>query len=457
MMATRVLTRGTGPHSTRRLVVRCVILCLSVMALAGGLSGVSMGQGGHHALMIEIDATINHVTAGYLERAVGQAEDDGAELLIVQLDTPGGLLDSTRDMVSVLLESRVPTVVYVAPAGARAASAGTFIAAAANFAVMAPGTNIGAASPVASTGDELPETIKDKATQDAAALMREIASRRGRNSEKLEQTVLNAVAYTSEEAVELNVVDFAAFDLGELLKELDGRVAETLSDEVTIDTMGLDIRRLELTFMERFLLILSNPNISFLLITIGGLALVIELFNFGMIVPGLIGVTFLLLAFVALGNLPVNWAGVAFIVLALVLLALEAFVAGFGALGVGAVVSFVIGGLLLFHRFGAPSPTMPDVSVNIWLVLGTGGVLMGGGAWIISTIVKSRQAVNPDTADSVVGEIGFVTSDLSPRGTVQLQSGLWTATAENDEVIVAGERVRVVGLEGLVVSVQKTG
>ena len=248
MMATRVLTRGTGPHSKRRLAVRCVILCLSIMALAGGLSGVSMGQGGHHALMIEIDATINPVTAGYLERAVGQAEDDGAELLIVQLDTPGGLLDSTRDMVSVLLESRVPTVVYVAPAGARAASAGTFIAAAANFAVMAPGTNIGAASPVASTGDELPETIKDKATQDAAALMREIASRRGRNSEKLEQTVLNAVAYTSEEAVELNVVDFAAFDLGELLKELDGRVAETLSDEVTIDTMGLDIRRLELTF-----------------------------------------------------------------------------------------------------------------------------------------------------------------------------------------------------------------
>ena len=455
-MTTRILMRGNGPHSSRRHLLRWVVLCLSLLALAGGLTGVSRGQSGH-ALMVDIDAAVNPVTAGFLERAVAQAEEEGAELVIVRLDTPGGFLDSTRDMVSVLLESRVPTVVYVAPAGARAASAGTFIAAAANFAVMAPGTNIGAASPVASTGEELPETIENKATQDAAALMREIASKRGRNADKLEQTVLNAVAYSSEEAVELNVVDFAAFDLGELLDELDGRVAETLSDEVTLDTTGLDVRTLEMTFMERFLLILSNPNITFLLITIGGLALIIELFNFGMVVPGLIGVTFLLLAFVALGNLPVNWAGVAFIVLALVLLALEALVAGFGALGVGAIVSFVIGGLLLFHRFGAPSPTMPDVSVNIWLILGTAGALLGGGAWFLSTIVKSRQAINPDSEEWVVGEVGFVTSDLSPIGTVQLPSGLWSATAEGDEEIVAGERVRVVGMEGLTVSVQRTG
>ena len=267
--------------------------------------------------------------------------------------------------------------------------------------------------------------------------------------------MLNAVAYSSEEAVELNVVDFAAFDLGDLLQELDGRVAQTLSDEVTLNTRGLDVRELDMTFTERFLLVLSNPNISFLLITIGGLALVIELFNFGMVVPGVIGVTCLLLAFVTLGNLPVNWAGVAFLVLALVLLALEVFVAGFGALGVGAMVSFVIGGLLLFHRFGAPSPTMPDVSVNVWLVLGTAGVLFGGGLWLLSTIVKFRQRENPESAEAVVGEVGYVTSDLSPIGTVQLPSGLWSATADKDEVIVAGERVRVVSMDGLVVSVQK--
>ena len=182
--------------------------------------------------------------------------------------------------------------------------------------------------------------------------------------------------------------------------------------------------------MERFLLIIANPNISFLLIAIGGLGIMIELFNFGMVVPGLVGVTCLLLAFVALGNLPVNWAGVAFILLAMVLLGLEVMVAGFGVLGIGAVASFVIGGLLLFHSFGPPSPTMPVVKVNIWLLAATTVVLLGGGAWFVMTIVKSRQVGNPSTADDVVGEVGMVTSDLAPVGTVQLPSGLWSAVAE---------------------------
>ena len=454
-MVTWIGAKRIGAFSSGRVLLRSAILCLSLLALAGGLTGVSMGQG-DHALLVEIDATINSVTAGYLDRAMEKAWEDEAELIIVQLNTPGGLLDSTRDMVSDLLESRTPSVVYVAPGGARAASAGTFIAAAANFAVMAPGTNIGAASPVSSEGEELPETIKSKVTEDAAALMRDIASRRGRNVEKLEETVLNAVAYTSEEAVDLNVVDFVASDLTELLEKLDGRVAEILSDEVTLNTQGLDVRRLDMTFVEKFLLILSNPNISFLLVTIGGLAVMIELFNFGMIVPGLIGVTCLLLAFVALGNLPVNWAGVAFILLAMVLLGLEAMAAGIGVLGVGAVVSFVIGGLLLFHSFGPTSPTLPDVRVNIWLILGTTVLLLGGGGWFVMTMVKSRQTDNPSTADAVVGEVGMVTSDLAPIGMVQLPSGLWSAIADNDEVIMAGERVSVVSMEGLTVNVQRT-
>ena len=445
----------TGSLSSQRLALHAAIMCLALLALAGGLTGVSMGQG-KHAVLVDIDDAINPITAGYLERAMEEAREGGAKLIVVQLDTPGGTFDATRDMVSELLGSAVPSVVYVAPGGSRAASAGAFIAAAAHFAVMAPATNIGAASPVGLGGEELPETIKSKATEDAAALMRDIATQRGRNVEKLEATVLNAAAYTSEEAVNLNVVDFVAEDLEELFNELDGRVAETPFGPVTLDTQGLDVRRVEMTLVERFLLILSNPNVSFLLISIGGLAIMIELFNFGMVVPGLIGVTCLLLAFVALGNLPVNWAGVAFILLAMALLGLEVMVAGFGALGIGAVVSFVIGGLLLFHRFGPPSPTMPDVSVNIWLLGATTVILLGGGAWFVMTVVKWRQADNPSTADSLVGEVGMVTSDLAPVGTVQLPSGLWSAVADNDEVIVTGERVRVVSMEGLIVSVQKT-
>ena len=194
---------------------------------------------------------------------------------------------------------------------------------------------------------------------------------------------------------------------------MDGRVAQTLSDEVTLNTRGLDVRELDMTFMERFLLVLSNPNILFLLVTIGGLALVIELFNFGMVVPGVIGVTCLLLAFVALGNLPVNWAGVGFPGAGagpsdpggVSLPALERW-------ALGRLVSFVIGGLLLFHRFGAPSPTMPNVSVNVWLILGTAGVLLGGGLWFLSTMVKFRQKENPESAEAVVGEVGL--RDVGP-------------------------------------------
>ena len=453
-MSDRIHTRRAGALSSGRPLLHAAILCLALLALAGGLTGVSIAQG-KHALLVEIDAAINPITAGYLERSMDQAREDGAELVVVQLDTPGGMFDATRDMVTVLLGSAVPSAVYVAPRGSRAASAGAFVTAAANFAVMAPATNIGAASPVGAGGEELPETIKSKATEDAAALMRDIATERGRNVEKLEATVLNAAAYTSEEALDLGVVDFVAGDLEELLEELDGMVADTPFGPVTLDTQGLDVRRVEMTPVERFLLILSNPNIAFLLISIGGLAIMIELFNFGMVVPGLIGVTSLILAFVALGNLPVNWAGVAFIVLAMVLLGLEVMVAGFGVLGIGAVASFVIGGLLLFHRFGPPSPTMPDVSVNIWLLVATTVVLLGGGAWFVMTIVKSRQGENPSTADDVVGEVGMVTSDLSPVGTVQLPSGLWSAVAEDDEPIAAGERVRVVGMQGLIVSVQR--
>ena len=452
-MATWIRTRRTRSPASGRLL-HAAILCLALLALAGGLTGVSAAKV-DHAVLVDIDDAINPITAGYLERSMEQAREDGAELIIVQLDTPGGLFSSTRDMVTVLLGSAVPSVVYVAPPGSRAASAGTFITAAAHFAVMAPATNIGAASPVAAGGEELPETIKSKATEDAAALMRDIATERGRNVEKLEATVLNAVAYTSEEAVDLGVVDFVAEDIEELLAELDGRVAETPFGPVTLDTQGLDVRSVDMTLVERFLLILANPNISFLLIAIGGLGIMIELFNFGMVVPGLIGVTCLLLAFVALGNLPVNWAGVAFILLAMALLGLEVMVAGFGVLGIGAIASFVIGGLLLFHQFGAPSPTLPDVRVNLWLLAGTTVVLLGGGAWFVSTMVKSRQTENPSTADDVVGEVGMVTSDLSPVGTVQLPSGLWSAVAENDEVISAGERVRVVSMQGLVVSVQR--
>ena len=200
---------------------------------------------------------------------------------------------------------------------------------------------------------------------------------------------------------------------------------------------------------------LSDPNISFILLSIGGLGITVELFNPGLIVPGVVGAICLLLAFLVLGNLPVNWAGVAFILLAMALLFLEVQVAGFGILGAGAIISFVIGGLLLFDRFGAPSPTAPSMGVSLWVLLPTAALLLGGGGWFVMTMVKSRQTVAVSTAETVVGKVGIVTKDLAPTGTVQLTSESWTATTDDEEMIAAGERVEVVGLEGLTLRVSK--
>ena len=435
-------------------LIRPLMLALSALALMGGLVGVALGQG-RHAVLIDIDDAINPVTAGFLDRAVDKAQEDGAELIIVRLDTPGGLLSSTRDMVAKLFEDNIPSVVYVAPGGAHAASAGTFITAAANIAGMAPGTSIGAASPVGAGGAELPETIRSKVMEDAAALMRDIATKRGRNVEKLEATVLDATAYSSQEAVDLNIVDFVAVGMDELLLKLDGTTVETADGPRVLSTDGIDVRRLSLSFVERFLLVLSDPNISFMLLSIGGLGITVELFNPGLIVPGVVGTICLLLAFLVLGNLPVNWAGVAFILLAMALLFLEVQVAGFGILGAGAIISFVIGGLLLFDRFGAPSPTAPSMGVSLWVLLPMAALLLGGGGWFVMTMVRSRQTVSVSTAETVVGNVGIVTKDLAPTGTVKLTSESWTAIADDEEMIAAGERVEVVGLEGLTLRVSK--
>ena len=348
------------------------------------------------------------------------AYSDGAELLVITLDTPGGLLTSTRDIVEQLLSSPVPTAVYVSPHGAQAGSAGTFITAAANFAAMAPGSNIGAATPVSATGQDLDETLASKVENDAAALIRSIADERGRNAELLEATVREAASYSAREAVEGNVVDFISEDLSDLMSQVNGRVVETPAGRVTLNTEGLLVRELEKSLLESILEFLADPNVSFLLLTVGGLGIVIELFNPGLIAPVVVGVICLILAFVALGNLPVNWAGVALILLAIVLAAAEVVVAGFGILGIASAISLVIGGLLLFAQFGETSPTLPDVSVNRWLIVGTGITAAVSVLYLARQAVKSRREQPVASMVAIVGEIGVVTSPLSPRGTVRV-------------------------------------
>ena len=443
--------------SSRSSPLRRPLLAISVALLLLGVAGIAAPASAKedHVLVAEVDGMINPVTQRYISRVIDKGEKDGARLIVIKLDTPGGLLDSTRKIVEDLLNARVPTAVYVYPRGAHAASAGTFITAAANFAVMAPGTNIGAASPVAAGGEDIPETLAAKVIEDTAALMRTIAQQRNRNSEKLEDTVRDAIAYDAAEAVELGVVDFIAEDLLDLLETVHGRTVETEAGSVTLDTRGVDLREISMNIIERFLFFLAHPDIAFMLLSLGGLGLVVELFNPGLLVPGVVGIILLILAFLSLGNLPVNWAAVGFIGLALALLIAEIFVAGFGVLGIGAIVAFVFGGLLLFSNFGTPSPTLSNVKVNLWVIVGLAVGFSLLGLWFHSTVVQARRAASrvQPAASSLIGATGLVTSDLAPRGTVHIENERWTATTQDDSFIRTGERVRVLRVDGVILTV----
>lgn len=399
--------------------------------------------------VLRIDGAIDAISARYLSRAIGNATDHGAVLVVVELDTPGGRLDSTRDMVEEILGSRVPLAVYVSPSGAQAASAGTFITAAANFAVMAPATNIGAASPISSTGEDLPETLARKVNEDTRAFIRGIAEKRGRNAGALEDTVTKALAYSASEAVELGIVDLIASDMADLLAQLDGRTAETAAGTVVLSTAGVPVREIRKTLLESFLTVIADPNIAFLLLSIGSIALMAEFFSPGAFGPGVVGVLALLLAFVALGQLPVNWVGVALILFSMGLFYFEMQAPGVGVFGAGGVVTFFVGAFLLFGGFFESSEIPePTVEVNRWLI---GAMTVGTSGALLSLFFLVREGGAPDaylTASdaALIGERGVALSDLTPSGTVRVGDREWTATAEEGDRVREGGDVRVVGV-----------
>ena len=437
--------------------VRRMLAAFLVLLGFGGLLlspsfGSLQAQAPHADLMV-IDGPIQPTTAKFLSRAVGVAVDDGAELLIIQLDTPGGLLSSTRDMVGELLGSAVPTVVYVYPPGARAASAGTFITAAAHVAAMAPGTNIGAASPVGSGGRELPETIKSKATKDAAALIRSIAEERGRNADALERTVFDADSFTASEALENGMVDLVADDVDDLLASLDGKTVSLVQGEVVLETSGLAINRIHRNPIERFLGFIGDPNVAFVLLTLGGIGIVIEFLHPGIIFPGLFGAIALTLAFLGLGNLPVNWVGVGLLGLAMMLFFFEMQASGIGVFGVGGAVSFVLGAFLLFGAFSAPPIPQPSFRISPWVMATASGALFAYLLVVFNFVVQARREPDEVPSSTPVGQLGTVTTALDPHGIVQVASERWSAVSDSGEEIAEGEKVIISEVEGLILKV----
>lgn len=430
---------------------RVALLGASAAALAIGVAGAALAQTRTQGevRVVEVNGVISPITERYVSRAVADAERSGAEAVVITLDTPGGLLSATRDITETLLAARVPVIAYVSPPGAHAASAGTFIAAAAHLAAMAPGANIGAASPVGGQGEDLGETARSKAFEDTAAMMRAIAEARGRPSAPLEATVLEAKAYTAEEALALGIIDAVAANLDDLLAQFDGRnVIVAAADgqrSVTLSTAGAATRSVRMGLFDRILSYIADPNVAFLLISLGGIGLFVEFWNPGLIFPGVAGLIALLLGLAALGSLPGNWAGVALILLAFVLFSVEFTLDGFGVAGALGVASFILGGVLLFSHFGTPSPVLPDLSVSPWALAPVAGVLALGVSLFAREARRARKAQRgrgvPEPV--VVGMTGTVAEALAPEGKVRVRGETWNARTADGAHIASGAPVIV--------------
>ena len=448
-----------------RQTIACALLIIGFGGFLAHLSIDIADAAGGEAYLLVIDDAITPLEAKRFSKALEQAEAAQARLFIVQLNTPGGLLESTRSIVEDIFASQAPVVVYVSPSGARAASAGTFITAAAHVAAMAPATNIGAASPVAGGGEDLPETIRAKATQDAAAFLRSIAAQRNRNAEALQNTVLDAESYSADEALDLRVVDLTAENIDDLLAQLDGRSIAIDGQQTQLETEGLTVKTLKRTPVERFIGFLANPNIAFLLLTIGGIGIIIELFSPGLIGPGVVGVLALILAFLAFGNLPVNWVGVGLILLAMALFFVEAQAPGIGIFGVCGAIAFLIGAFLLFGNVSftpqVPDlPAAPSFTISLWIIGLVTALMFASMALTIRAIRQAKRT--PDYYDystanpgNLIGTTGTATTDLNPTGSVQAAGEQWSAVSDSGAIVSSGERVIIVEVDGLTLKVVK--
>jgi membrane-bound serine protease (ClpP class) len=404
--------------------------------------------------VLTIDGVINPLTERYLERGLRDAADAGAQLVVLRLDTPGGLESSMRAMAQAIMASRIPVAVYVDPPGARAASAGMFLTIAASVAAMAPGTNIGAAHPVGLGGGQADSVMTGKVVNDAAAFARSLAEERGRNGIWTEAAVRRSVSLTASEALQQNVIDIVARDLGDLLQQLDGRQVAAATETVTLHTEGAEIVDQPMKLGERLLHVITDPNIAYVLFTLAMVGLVAELYHPGLIFPGVTGAVSLLLALVAFGSLPINWAGVLLMIISVALVIAELHTQGGGVLGVGAIITFVLGSLLLYQPMGVPSPAAPAVRVSPWLVAALTTAMAAFFGLVIRSLVRAQRAPVLTGTQALLGRIGIAATDLVPTGQVRVDSEVWSAIAAYDTVR-AGDEVEVIDVEGVTLIVRR--
>jgi membrane-bound serine protease (ClpP class) len=402
-----------------------------------------------HVDLIVIDGSINPAVDDFIRESIARAKSNGARALIIQLDTPGGLLSSTRTIVKELLSAEVPIMVYVAPSGAGAGSAGVFITMAAHIAAMAPATNIGAAHPVAGGGQEVKGVMGEKIENFTASFSETIAQKRGRNTEWAIEAVRKSVSITETDALKKNVIDVIAKNLDDLLRQADGRKVDLDGRMTTLSLKQVNVVRHEMSLKQKIVNAIADPNIAYMLLMAGILGLYMEFSNPGVLFPGITGAICLVMALISLQLLSFNYAGLFLIILGIALLVGEAFMPSFGILGIGGVISLALGSFLLFDT---PNSDLTIDGTIVYTAVATMATLVLAIGYLVFRSQKARPTLG---MDGLIGEIGEVRATLSPSGKVFVHGEYWNAQTQTDGQIDVGDKVQIVGYDGMNLKVKR--
>ena len=421
---------------------RLLLLTISAAVLLNALfAGPLPARADSFVLLATYDGIINPVAAEYLHDALASAQENKAQALVIRLNTPGGLDTSMRLIIKDITGATIPVVVYVSPSSGRAASAGVFITMAAHVAAMAPGTNIGAAHPVAMGGGEMDKSMKEKVENDSAAYIKSIAEQRGRNVAWAEDAVRKSVSVTEREALKLKVIDLVADDMPGLLKQLDGRTIPLQSGPTVLRTADAAVREFPMGFRLELLKTLSDPNIAYLLMTIGTIGIMAELYNPGAILPGIVGAISLILAFYSLQSLPVNYAGVLLFLLGVIFLILEATVTSYGLLAIGGIVAMLLGSMMLIKT------DVEFLQISWSVILPVVALTAAFSLFMVGMGVRAMRRRPATGREEMVGLVGIVQTALTPHGQLAVHGELWEAIS--DRPLQPGDKAEVVRVEGL--------
>jgi membrane-bound serine protease (ClpP class) len=397
--------------------------------------------------VLNVDGTINPALSDYIIKGIEKAEEHKAAAVVITMDTPGGVVSTTKTIIKEMLNAKVPVIVYVAPSGSSATSAGALITMGADIAAMAPGTNIGAAHPVSGGGQKIDETMSDKIVNDLTAYMRGIVAKKGRNSEWAERAVRESVSVTAKEALEMKVIDVVADSVPDLLDKIDGRTIEKDSRSLTLHTKGAKLEKVATGLRFKILDVIANPNVAYLLMMIGGLGIMMELYHPGMIFPGVAGGICLLLAFFALQVLPVNYVGIMLIILSVILFIMELKVTSFGLLSIGGIISLTLGSIMLFDTEESA------MRVSWSVIIPTVTIVSSFFIFALGLVVRAWMKRPRTGEQGLIGEVGYAVSDVNSGGKVSVHGEYWNARSESH--IPKGERVRVIKVEGLYIVVTR--